>query len=145
VRTLTTKIEAARRAGRAPLPRPAGVVVFEGHGYAFFEEGKPWHEAKAHCEAMGGRLLMIDSEAEEAFVLSKWASRDFLVGATDLYTPGEYLTLDGEPFRAFASPFRPDNARNWQNAVGWYSQDRDWNDHFDSFRHPYVCEWDTSE
>lgn len=142
VAALTKQIEAARQAGRIPPPRPAGVVSFGGHDYALIEEGKTWHQAKADCERRGGHLLLLDTNQEEAFVLSKWKNVEFWIGATDLYTPDEYLRIDGETFRPFAAPFRPDNAGGRQNAVGWYAPDQDWNDFDDAKRMPYVCEWE---
>ena len=142
IAALTKQIEAVRQAGRIPPPRPAGVVKFGGHDYALIEEGKTWHEAKADCERMGGRLLLLDTEEEEAFILSKWSKIEFWIGATDLYTPDEHLRIDGEPFRGFKAPFHPDNAGNRQSAVGWYVPDKDWNDFDDGKRMAYVCEWE---
>jgi hypothetical protein len=142
VAALTKHIEAARRAGRLPPPRPDGVVSFGGHDYALIEEAKTWHEAKADCERRGGHLLLLDTEEEEAFILSKWKNVEFWIGATDLYTPDEFFRIDGEPFRAFAAPFRADNYRQRQSAVGWYVPDQDWNDFDDGQRVAYVCEWE---
>lgn len=139
---LAGRIESERQEGRIPPPRPQGVVSFGGHDYGLIRPGRPWHEAKADCERRGGQLLLLDSDQEEAFILSKWKNVEFWIGATDLYTPGDHVRIDGEAFRSFVAPFHADNYRQQQSAVGWYVPDEDWNDFDDGDRLPYVCEWE---
>lgn len=141
-RGLKSKIVDARAGGRVPAERPAARATFARHEYALIDDAKTWIEAKAHCERMGGRLLVIDNPAEEAFVLGGWGASDFWVGASDLWSPGVYRNLDGKPFRSFAVRFRTDNLGDRQNCVGWFANDKKWDDFPDGKRMAYVCEWE---
>jgi hypothetical protein len=140
-RGLQAKLAAAREAGRVPLARPP-VVTFDRHDYALIEDPKTWMEAKEHCERMGGHLLILDDAKEEAFILSNLGKIGFWIGATDLWTPGRTLSLDGKPFRGFAAKAQFDNHRNRENGVAWAVGAKCWNDLSDGQRIAYVCEWE---
>lgn len=139
---LAAKVAAARQAGRVPLELPADRATFGGHQYALISPGRTWDEARKHCEQMGGHLLLIDSEAEEAFILSNLGQTDFWVGATALYTPGNYLRLDGAPFRGYKARFSHNDANQEQKSVAWRAGPKEWDDNEDGLRLSYVCEWE---
>jgi hypothetical protein len=139
---LVAKVAAARQAGRVPPELPAVRATFGGHQYALMNPGKTWDEARKHCEQMGGHLLLIDSEAEEAFILSNLGGSDFWVGATALYSPGKYLRLDGAPFRGYKARFSQNDNNKEQKSVAWRAGAKEWDDNEDGLRYPYVCEWE---
>ena len=69
-----------------PLSIPADAVTFNGHFYRFYPDAMSWKQAKARCEAIGGKLVVIDSAEENAFVggLIQAAGKvDAWIGATD--------------------------------------------------------------
>ncbi|HEV7279905.1 MAG TPA: C-type lectin domain-containing protein [Pirellulaceae bacterium] len=138
---LVAKVAAVRQAGRVPAELPAR-TAFGGHQYALITPGKTWNEARKHCEQMGGHLLLIDSEAEEAFIVSNLAATDFWVGATALYSPGKYLRLDGAPFKGFKGRVFFNDANKEQKSVAWRPVDKSWDDVEDGMRMAYVCEWE---
>jgi hypothetical protein len=47
----------------------AGIVVFNGHKYKLFLENVSWDEAKQKCEDLGGHVLVVESGAEQAFIV----------------------------------------------------------------------------
>src|SRR5262245_10690698 len=59
--------------GSTPPPetQTSSRVAFQGHHYEIFRHKRTWDEAKRLCEAMGGHLVCITSEAEQEFVLSQ--------------------------------------------------------------------------
>ncbi|NLW89041.1 MAG: hypothetical protein GXY43_04880 [Clostridiaceae bacterium] len=66
---------------------------YNGHRYAVIDKGDmPWPDAKAYCEYMGGHLVTITGEAEQAFINDM-----LLYGDMNLYWIGAYR--DGTEFR----------------------------------------------
>ena len=49
---------------------PDDAVEFNGHYYKVYQIGKYFEEAKEYCKSLGGHLVTITSEDENAFVLS---------------------------------------------------------------------------
>ncbi|GLH13391.1 Regenectin [Gryllus bimaculatus] len=87
---------------RGPPPPPGpGYVSVPGVGYyRIHKENRTWAEAKAICEAEGGHLLIINSEAEDKAIqqllkqeqkLSTWI---FIV-FSDIEKEGSYFTIFG--------------------------------------------------
>lgn len=52
--------------GEPRVPKTA--ARFGDNRYQFFGQTFTWHRARKHCEALGGRLVTIDSEEEQEFV-----------------------------------------------------------------------------
>lgn len=77
---------------------PGDARTFNGHSYKFFPEQLSWKEAKARCESMGGRLVMVETLEENAFVASLVAEGgkvDAWIGATDEGSEGQWRWVDG--------------------------------------------------
>lgn len=70
---------------RAPVDAPQGVlpgaVEFEAHWYRAFYDPASQEQARVMCEAMGGGLVVIETEAEDRFVRTLPASAWTVIGA----------------------------------------------------------------
>ncbi len=80
---------------------PADAKPFGGRFYKFFPESLNWHEARNRCAALGGRLAIVKSAAENQFmtelVRSQGAGRDAAwLGATDELREGVWQWTDGQ-------------------------------------------------
>jgi serine/threonine protein kinase len=80
---------------------PADAKPFGGRFYKFFPESLNWHEARNRCAALGGRLAIVKSAAENEFltelVRSQGAGRDAAwLGATDELREGVWQWTDGQ-------------------------------------------------
>jgi C1A family cysteine protease len=117
-----------------------------GHWYQRFDNTMTWHEAKSHCENIGGHLATITSLDENLFVYKLFSggwNRAWL-GATDEQTEGIWEWVTGEPwgFTNWA-PGEPNNLdnENYLEMYGW-AEGR-WNDVYNSGEHDFtICEWD---
>ncbi|XP_041369892.1 perlucin-like [Gigantopelta aegis] len=58
-------------AGAYNIRCPNGYVAHDKHCYRFVSVVATWPEAKVMCEAMGAKLLEIDSPWEEAFIMER--------------------------------------------------------------------------
>lgn len=73
---------------------PPNAVRFRGKFYKVFNDKSTWHQAKAKCEQMGGRLAVVDNPAVNDFLvteLEKSNLADAFLGATDEAREGEWL------------------------------------------------------
>ncbi len=73
---------------------PQDAVRFRGKSYKVFNDKSTWHQAKAKCEQMGGRLAVVDNPAVNDFLvteLEKSNLADAFLGATDEAREGEWL------------------------------------------------------
>ena len=64
--------------GCASVPKGPPVphaVEWNGHWYAFFMTPKTIEEARAHCEKLGGHLIIIETEEENKFAFDLAASK----------------------------------------------------------------------
>ena len=78
-------------------PHP-DAVSFSGHWYAVFDLHISWHEAKAHCEALGGHLATITSQEEQDFITELADGRYLFLGASDEIAEDTWLWITGEPW-----------------------------------------------
>lgn len=70
-----------------------------GHWYQRFDETMTWHNAKSHCESLGGHLATITSQQENDFVYNNLASTSphiSWLGATDEAQEGIWKWVTGE-------------------------------------------------
>lgn len=82
-----------------------------GHWYQRFDETMTWHNAKSHCESLGGHLATITSQQENDFVYNNLASTSphiSWLGATDEAQEGIWKWITGEDW----------NYTNWDTS--WY-------------------------
>lgn len=124
-----------------------------GNDYKVFKEPLSWHDAKKRCEDLGGRLVVITSAEEQAFVwdvmqrsqAAGWD--DFLwAGATDDQQHGTWKWVDGDRMTYTAwSSGQPDNYQGVGHYLNLMGRDHGkWNDASatDSLSCGFVCEWD---
>ena len=140
----------------APAQIPDDAVPFSGHAYKFFPEQLSWTEARTRCEALGGRLVIIDSAAENEFVarlIEAGGKVDAWIGITDEFEEGNWVSVDGQPLK-FTNWIQgqPNNKQPGEHyglvsnkiladgqRVGW-----EWSDQPNDsaqFAPGYICEW----
>ena len=131
---------------------------FNDHTYRFFDDGISWSDAKSACETMGGHLVTINSEAEQAYLVDLVRSstkKNMWIGASP--ENGNFKWVTGEPFAYtnWASG-EPNNVMQTQNAVMMYTQNAaypagTWNDENENGRDwfgynlsdfGFICEWE---
>jgi hypothetical protein len=143
----------------AKVGPPADARTFNGHSYKFFPEQLSWKEAKARCESMGGRLAMVESPEENAFVaglVSAAGKVDAWIGATDEGSEGQWRWVDGHLMtwtNWFKDQKQPNNKGGVEHfglmsnqklangkTIGWQWSDQP----NESTQHQpgFVCEWE---
>ncbi len=120
--------------------------LFNGHYYKYFENALEFENAEYECEKIGGHLVTITSEQEDAFICSIIDQRIWL-GGTDKEEEGTFVWITGEemPYTDWAAN-EPNNDNNEDYMEMYYMEGNygKWND---VYKLPlnYVCEWDTKE
>lgn len=130
---------------------PTDAVEFQGHYYKVFESPLlTWHLGLEHCRTLGGHLVQIESEGEQAFVARllarRAADKSYWIDGTDEENEGVWRFSDGRPisFSKWASR-EPTHAKG---SVPEHSLELGpgknylWNDLCSGYRQPFVCEWD---
>lgn len=79
------------------LVYPVGAVPFQGHRYFYNLTGLPFAAAEAACEANGGHLATLSSEAEDLFVWQLGGYTDNWIGLTDIADGQTWVWITGEP------------------------------------------------
>jgi len=137
-----------------PAPDDADVATFDGHRYRIYAneslgEEQTWHAAKRFCEARGGHLAVVTSQAEQDFVTTLCDGRYAWLGATDEEEEGTFVWVDGSEWD-YTSWF-PDQPNNWndENFLATYDGG-DWVDvhaEGDDYWMPgfFICEWESEE
>lgn len=115
---------------------------------------RTWVEAKAFCEASGGRLVEIysaETNAQVAAAMASISENEAWIGADDRASENSFVwSSTGIPIsigkNAWASAYvswanhAPDNGANQQHCVIMY-KDGTWDDDYcDTIKHPAVCE-----
>ena len=138
---------------------PPDAKSFQGKRFKVFQEELTWHQAKERCEAIGGHLAIVTSEAESDFVntsISEAGVDTAWLGATDEQAEGKWLWVDGTVMWVNG---RAMGFTNWDTAVkqpnnkgtgehylvSIISRAGKWSDQPDRSveRHVgYVCQWD---
>lgn len=77
--------------------------TFGNHTYSIITKKMSWQEAKEYCESLGGYLVTITSEQEQAFIASfirekGFTQNRFWMGATDKDKEGTWKWITGEKF-----------------------------------------------
>lgn len=166
-RTTVIALAATLLAGGLPLAvqaaEEADVLSFQGHTYQAFSGGLTWHEAKAACEAKGGHLATITSQAELSAVEDYLDSLDgslqqaYWLGGTDQDQEGQWTWITGESWTienwSYGEP--NDDFGSEEDYLGMYTpavphggDPYCWNDFTDDARATgveymgYLCEWE---
>lgn len=119
--------------------------VFEGHTYAIFSEQINWKDARDFCEKLGGHLVTITSEEENAFITENIMviNEDCQIGFSDEESEGDWVWVTGEDT----------DYTNWEDGEPNNEWEEDfalikngsgqWNDaHLDKENWNFICEWD---
>jgi hypothetical protein len=131
-----------------------GYAEFDGHRYELIETPMGWHEAAAHCEALEGHLVTLNSSAENEFVWARFGDNYHWLGAADDECEGEWRWVTGEAFDYTSwAPGEPNNCCpaefcgpdecTPEHYLAWASPgEATWNDVPDGAL-AFVCEWDS--
>ncbi len=79
------------------LVYPVGAVPFQGHRYVYSLVYLDFDAAEAACEATGGHLATLSSQAEDTFVWQLGGYTDNWIGLTDIADGQTWLWITGEP------------------------------------------------
>lgn len=111
------------------------------HWYKRIDQRMDWQAAKAHCEALGGYLAVIENEAEANFVQEIAGDQPVWIGLSDHAQEGQWRWVNGKPltYTRWAEG-EPNNAGGAENYAGLFHDGR-WND-FPEQEMLFVCEWE---
>jgi hypothetical protein len=117
-----------------------GAASFGNHEYLAIATPMSWLAAKADCEARGGYLTTVTSDAERDFIYGL-TTTDYWIGMSDLAAQGDWRWVTGEPvvYTRWASS-EPNNPGQ-EHAVEMYRDWGQWNNLSDTVALPYVCEF----
>jgi hypothetical protein len=94
--------------GKNAVPNSVGEAETAASRYAVINETLDWNAAKAACEAQGGHLVTITSQAEQDEIVKLLASVDdsekrnsYFLGGIDADKTGNYTWVTGESFDYF--------------------------------------------
>ncbi len=124
-----------------------GLETYNGHQYMLFSRGLSWTAAKSACEALGGHLVTITSEEENAFVHTLAAGNNVWLGGNNIKDSGQFDWTTGEEVSYTNwGPGRPDDA-NW--GIGFLRKEylymynnSEWGNNSNQTDYYYICEWE---
>ncbi len=124
-------------------PPPPQTIRHKKSEYFLFREAKTWHEAEAHCERLGGHLVILDGVGEPEVVFGEALKNSISIwlGCSDERQEGVWRWLDGSPVKM---QITKDNLGGDQH-VGWVEVKNNKIKVFDmnaGVRSAYVCEWE---
>lgn len=111
--------------------------------YFLFREAKTWHEAEAHCERMGGHLVILDDAGEPEVVFGEALRNSISIwlGCSDERIEGQWRWLNNTPvkLKLIMDNLGGDQHVGWaqvkNNKITLYDQNA-------GIRSAYVCEWE---
>jgi hypothetical protein len=138
---------------------PAQITAFNNHYYARYDIGLTWKDAELFCESIGGKLITITSEQEQAFaqsILSNAKNDRYWIGATNAGSTSGYHWVTGETWGySNWEAGQPSNGEqdcaaiqitifDWMRPHGWnqYQWDDIAEDADDQLT-GFICEWDS--
>jgi hypothetical protein len=115
-------------------------------GYVVCLTARSWNFARGHCARQGGRLVILETEAENAAVgalVRPWTDGAFWIGVSDRQEEGVWRWNDG--VEVAYDPWAPGEPNDYNQGedcghANWGQLGR-WNDANCGSRGPYVCEF----
>ncbi len=108
--------------------------------YLFCEAARTFSEARAFCEGRQGRLVIIETEEENAFLVSRMSGSAF-IGLSDLETEGTFLWIDGStPVWTPWAEGEPNDSGGVEDCGGIYADTGLWNDFDCATPRAFWCE-----
>lgn len=141
---------------------PDDAIKYNGHYYKAFDMQMTWKQAKEYCEKMGGHLVTVSSETEEAVIENLALSQEqYWLGATDENKEGQWVWVTGEEwnYTNWANG-QPDNEHSFASQYvkegenylvyhiglkGWNDTVNDtsiWKGTVDEATTGFICEWE---
>ena len=75
-----------------------GAEIFKGNQYLLTSSALTWEEAQAEAESLGGNLVTINDQAEEAWLRETFSGTEqFWLGYNDVETEGQFQWASGQP------------------------------------------------
>lgn len=141
---IKARVAAAETAGGL-RPKPKNVVKFGGHEYAVVDGALSFHNAKRHCQEMGGHLVTFETPQEQAAVLEYCRQQKIAawIGATNEDDQKQWMWVTGNPVLD-RSGWKHDNHDAVFHGMGmtYWPDSNTFNDDNLGARMGYVCEWD---
>ena len=78
---------------------PKNTLIFDGRKYELYDNPMSWTDAKAMCELLGGHLVTITDDSEQAAIadfIAKGRSGRYYIGYTDEKKKGSWKWVTGE-------------------------------------------------
>ena len=113
--------------------------------YKFSSKSLNWNAAKSACEALGSKLVIVNSQAEQRALTSKISgSKSMWIGLyRDPKDKSRWLWVDGSrPTYTYWNSGEPNNSGGDEDCGEMISKNRGhkWNDMPCKFSFPYICE-----
>ncbi len=123
-----------------PIPGFIYMGTYGGSQYYCSAAPELWSVADLVCQANGGHLAIINSQAENAFLASQIIAPAAYIGLSDIASEGNFTWVDGTPI-SYAPwyPGQPNNYNNAQDVVELLNTGQ-WNDQYDKVKREYILE-----
>jgi hypothetical protein len=129
----------AAGAGGGGATHPGNAVSFGGHWYRFTQASIAGADARSICSGLGGYLACIETQAEDAFLLTLAGTARPWFGLNNLANVNTWVWVNGSPLQyTHWLPGQPDSPAN--ERWGKMLEDGSWDD--GSIPTSYICEWD---
>ncbi len=124
---------------------PNGWIHMQGSCYKLFSKGLSWNAAKSACEALGSKLVVINSQTENRAVVLKLAGSQgtLIVLHRDPRDKSRWLWVDGSrPTNTYWNSGEPNNYGGYEGCAHAFPKEGGavWNDLPCASMYPYVCE-----
>lgn len=141
---IKSRLAAAETAGGV-RPKPKNTVKFGGHEYAVVDAVLSFHNAKRHCQEMGGHLVTFETLQEQSAVLEYCRQQKLAawIGASNEDEHDKWMWVTGTPV-VDQGTWRHDNHDAKFHGMGmtYWPDSNTFNDDNLGARMGYVCEWD---
>ena len=139
--------EVASTGGTAQIS--ADATVYNGHSYKIFNSTMTWQQAKQYCEDLGGHLVTITDNKEQAFIEKLNSNNsDLWIGLSKMNS-NTWQWVTGEKFNyshwGDGEPNNSSNVVSNENCVAVWP--KHWNDLANNNLYEqsgFICEWDTT-